>query len=44
MIGIGGGRSHAWVTPAELSALAARDSFVPDAREALDRYRALNSA
>ncbi|MFE2069270.1 NUDIX hydrolase [Streptomyces sp. NPDC059467] len=35
---------HAWVTPAELSALAARDSFVPDAREALNRYRALNSA
>jgi 8-oxo-dGTP pyrophosphatase MutT (NUDIX family) len=34
---------HAWMTDSELSDLAARDSFVPDAREALDRYRALNT-
>ncbi|MGW7540816.1 NUDIX hydrolase [Streptomyces sp. NPDC054770] len=33
---------HAWVTDSELSALAARDSFVPDAREALAHYRALS--
>ncbi|MFG3291858.1 NUDIX hydrolase [Streptomyces sp. NPDC048179] len=34
---------HTWLPPTELSALAAQDSFVPDAREALTRYRALNT-
>ncbi|MEU1159769.1 NUDIX domain-containing protein [Streptomyces sp. NPDC005921] len=35
---------YAWVTDGELSGLAARDSFVADAREALGRYRALKRA
>ena len=34
---------HAWVTDSELTDLAAHDSFVPDAREALALYRALNT-
>ncbi|MFF4311572.1 NUDIX hydrolase [Streptomyces sp. NPDC001507] len=32
---------YTWATESELSSFAARDSFVPDAREALTRYRDL---
>ncbi|MFF0742959.1 NUDIX hydrolase [Streptomyces sp. NPDC004111] len=32
---------HAWLTEPELAALVRHEEFVPDAREAYDRYRAL---
>lgn len=32
---------HQWLTEAELEALVSHQAFVPDAREAFDRYRAL---
>ncbi|MFE2721275.1 NUDIX domain-containing protein [Kitasatospora sp. NPDC059327] len=35
---------HAWLTRAELRTVVADDSFVPDGREAFERYEALTGA